>query len=240
MPRFFVETDKINDGIVTLDKENAHHISFSLRMKVGDMITVCDSHGVTRECEILALDGREVRARTVSASEDSAEPPYKAVLCQAIAKGDKMDTIIQKAVELGVYRIIPFESRNCIAKIKPEARVRKHERYNSIALAAAKQCGRSIIPKVEQVCTFGDLMKINDGERLFCYECADAPLAGHLLSDIIYFMIGPEGGFAPSEAETAIKCGWVPVSLGKRILRTETASAYLLSALSYERENKDI
>lgn len=240
MPRFFVENDKINDGIVTLDGENAHHISFSLRMKAGGRITVCDSGGVVRECEILSLDGKEVRARTVSVSEENAEPPYKAVLCQALAKGDKMDTIIQKAVELGVYRIIPFESRNCIAKIKPEARARKHERYNSIALAAAKQCGRGIVPTVEQVCTFDDLMKINDGKRLFCYECADTPLGGHLSSDLIYFMIGPEGGFAPCEAEKAIECGWEPVSLGKRILRTETASAYLLSALSYERENKDI
>lgn len=238
MPRFFVESDSINDGIVTLSGENARHISFSLRMKPGEHITVCDGEGRVSECEITDIDSSKVSARIVEVLRDNGEPPYRAVLCQAIAKGDKMDTIIQKAVELGVYRVIPFESKNCVARIKPEARAKKTERFRNIAKAAAKQCGRGIIPQIDEPCTFDDIMKIRDGERIFCYECSDTPLGGHLEGDLIYFLIGPEGGFSPSEAELAIENGWQSVSLGKRILRTETASAYFLCALSYERENK--
>ncbi len=238
MPRFFVENDSINDGVFTLTGENARHISLSLRMKTGEHITVCDAEGRVSECEITDIGSDTVKARALKVLRDNGEPPYKAVLCQAIAKGDKMDTIIQKAVELGVHRIIPFESKNCVARIKPEARAKKTERYRNIAKAAAKQCGRGIIPQVDEPCTFDDIMKIKDGERIFCYECSDTPLEGHLTGDVIYFLIGPEGGFSPLEAEKAAENGWQSVSLGKRILRTETASAYFLCALSYERENK--
>lgn len=242
MPRFFVERSAFSEDGILLTGENAHHLSYSLRGRVGDKVDVCDGTGTLYKCTVDTMDGVQVRLTIDDSMPADTEPPYEAVLCQAIPKGDKMDLIVQKAVELGVSRIIPFESANCVAKIKPEQREKKTARWQRIAEEAAKQCGRGIIPKVCEPMSFSLLLTECSGRyRYFCYECGGEPLSEAFSGigndmDPVYFMIGPEGGFAPSEAEAAVVSGFTAVSLGRRILRTETASLYFLSALSYEVE----
>lgn len=241
MPRFFVGREAIGEDTVILTGENARHLSFSLRAAVGDEITVCDGAGTVYTCALSAFDGERVTCRILSRCASATDPPYEAVLCQALPKSDKMDLVIQKAVELGVSRIQPFESANCVAKIKSDAREKKTARWQRIADAAAGQCGRGVLPTVAQPIGFDALLAQVQGHRFFCYECGGMPLheAFAVLPrapGTVYFMIGPEGGFSPAEAERAQACGWQAVSLGARILRTETAGLYFLSSLSYQME----
>ncbi len=239
MPRFFVGSESVSEGSILLTGENAHHLSFSLRGRVGDKVDVCDGTGTLYRCVVTAMDGVQVALSIESQLPADTEPPYEAVLCQAIPKWDKMDLIVQKAVELGVSRIIPFESANCVAKVKPEQREKKTARWQRIAEEAAKQCGRGIIPEVSLPCSFEEMLAGCRGKhRYFCYECGGQALPEALSgvgedNDPVYFMIGPEGGFSPAEAERTVSVGFTAVTLGRRILRAETAPMFFLSALSY-------
>lgn len=239
MPRFFVGRESVSEGSILLVGENAHHLSYSLRGRVGDKVDVCDGTGALYRCTVTAMDGVQVELSIDSELPADTEPPYEAVLCQAIPKGDKMDLIVQKAVELGVSSIIPFESANCVAKIKPEQREKKTARWQRIAEEAAKQCGRGIIPRVCPPCSFEEMLAGCRGKhRYFCYECGGQALSEALSgvgadNDPVYFVIGPEGGFSPSEAERTVAAGFAAVTLGRRILRAETAPLFFLSALSY-------
>ena len=251
MPRFFVNASQIDTerGTVSLVGADAHHIARSLRMAVGERITVCDAE---REylCVLDAFDDeREVTARITESREVSTEPPFRAHLYQALPKGDKLDSIIQKAVECGVSDVTPFESAHCIVRIKPEAEEKKTERRRRIALEAAKQCGRGTVPEVVPSVSFSEA--VSEASKadlaLFCYEGEGTqPLrtvlsffaAAHGDKELpeISLMIGSEGGFSPAEAERAAAAGMIPVGLGRRILRTETAAAFVLSCLVYEWE----
>jgi 16S rRNA (uracil1498-N3)-methyltransferase len=202
------------------------------------------------QCELVEFeDDKSVLARILTSRQMNTEPPFVAHLYQALPKGDKMDTVIQKAVECGVASVTPFESTHCVVRIKPEAEEKKTERRRRIALEAAKQCGRGTIPTVAPSVSFAEALKrATDADlALFCYEGEGTqPLRTVLASFIaehadldapaISLMIGSEGGFSPAEAQAAIEAGMIPVGLGRRILRTETASAFALSCLVYEWE----
>ena len=250
MPRFFVNADKISDGKVYLDGDNAHHISHSLRMAAGDEITVCDADGYEYDCVLSAFSSETVVADVTQKRRCDTEPPFRAHLYQALPKGDKLDTVIQKAVECGVYDITPFESSRCIVKSKPEAEDKKTERRLRIAHEAAKQCGRGILPCVYPTVNF---VKMLEGIKacdlvLFCYEGEGTFPLGKLLNKElprllngekepdIAIVIGSEGGFSPDEAEMITSAGAVAVGLGRRILRTETASGFALACLVYAAE----
>ncbi len=250
MPRFFVNADRIDQqaGTVTLTDANAHHIARSLRMAAGEHITVCDATN-EYDCVLQIFhDEREVIAHIESIKAVSTEPPFEAHLYQALPKGDKLDSIIQKAVECGVSSVTPFESAHCVVRIKPEAEEKKTERRRRIALEAAKQCGRGTVPTVAPSVSFAQaLQKASQAPlALFCYEGEGTrPLRTVLSAYVaehgeeaptISLMIGSEGGFSPAEAQTAIDAGMIPVGLGRRILRTETAAAFVLSCLVYEWE----
>ena len=251
MPRFFVSKEQISDDIITISGDDAHHIARSLRMAVGEHITVCDMQTSEYECELVAFDeDRVVTARILSQRTLGVESPLCITLYQALPKGDKLDTIIQKAVECGVSRVVPFESENCIVRVKQDAENRKTERRNRIAFEAAKQCGRGILPAVEPTLSFDAMLQqaLNANLVLFCYEGEDASSLRDVLMQYhstsvpndarktVAVIIGSEGGFAPKEAERARMAGCMIVNLGPRILRTETASAFVLSALAYEFE----
>ena len=252
MPRFFVDPSAISGDTVTLTGDNAHHVSFSLRLAPGDRIKVCDQT-TAYLCEMIAFDADTATARILSATPVDTEPPFAAYLYQALPKGDKLDTVIQKAVECGVTRVIPFESSRCIVRMKPEAEGKKTERRCRIAEEAAKQCGRGIIPTVSPTVTYADALRmaLDSDLVLFCYEGQNTmPLpviveqARPRLEAIheegrvptISIFVGSEGGFSPEEAAAAEAAGCSMTGLGKRILRTETASGFVLSCLIYALE----
>ncbi len=250
MPRFFVEPSAIHDSSVTLTDDNAHHAAYSLRLAVGDHITVCDQQRVY-DCILTHFDGQSVEASILSIGLPDTEPPYDAILFQALPKGDKLDSIIQKAVECGVSEIVPFESSRCVVHVKPEAETRKTERRCRIAEEAAKQSGRGVIPRMRETLTDYDAVLTEASAcdlALFCYEGEGTQPITSVLNGMecgprahgehprIAIVIGSEGGFSVEEARKARAAGLVMTGLGGRILRTETASSFVLSCLSYRYE----
>ena len=256
MPRFFVKnTDITPQGQVTLRGDSALHIAYALRLAAGEHITVCDGLK-TYDCVLNGFSPDKnnpwVTADVQSSWQIDTEPPYVAKLYQALPKGDKLDTIIQKAVECGACQIIPFESSRCIAHAKPDAEERKTQRRNRIAEEAAKQCGRGILPSVLPTMTFAEAME--DAAKadlvLFCYEAEGTKPLGVVLNELmpeinpathdtppkIAIIIGSEGGFSPDEASIAAQRGFAMIGLGRRILRCETAPTFVLGCLSYQYE----
>lgn len=246
MPRFFLppaDFDGISAGdVVTVTGDDARHISLALRMRTGDAVTLCDGAGTEYDGTLISLTPTAVEVEISASRRSTREMPVKITLYQGLAKGDKMDTIIQKAVELGVSRIVPVNTARCIMKMgdNPDKKI---ARWQKIANEAAGQCGRGILPEVSEPVSFKEALKAAKGDELslFCYEeiGKTKPLSA-CLPDIppntLSFFIGPEGGFAPEEADAAMDGGILPCGLGPRILRTETASGYLLAALSFRYE----
>lgn len=247
MPRFFIPSSAVgvrDDGskTVMICGEDALHIVRSLRMKAGEKLDVCDMTRREYSCVITEV-GESVFADVVSEKDSDTEPPYTAVLYQALVKGDKFDTVVQKAVECGVTKIIPVLTDRCVVRLDKKGAAKKAERWQRIALEAAKQCGRSIIPEIGELMTFKEA--VDDAAKadipLFCYEAErgytlSEALAGAKQQPEISVFIGSEGGFSVSEAEYAENHGLKSVGLGKRILRTETASSFVLACLCYEFE----
>lgn len=245
MPRFFVDNDRVADGSVSIVGEDAHHIARSLRMAVGEKITVCDRTGREYICAISSFDEeREVVAKILSSVESANEPSLYIRLFQALPKGDKLDTVIQKAVECGASEIIPFQSERCVVRIKDGAEERKNERRRRIAAEAAKQCGRSRLPEVRSAVSFAEAIALaaESDLCLFCYEGEGTEPLGRILrsreplSGSVSIVIGSEGGFSEAEAALAKEKGAVMTGLGRRILRTETASGFVLACLVMQSE----
>lgn len=249
MPRFFVDSGQIAAAAakVTLTGENAHHISRSLRMAAGETVTVCDGSGTDYLCRLCEFLPDCVIAEILSSSPSQSEPPYAVSVFQALPKGDKLDEVIQKSVECGAHRLVPFESSRCIVRLGDGKKDRdRTERRQRIALTAAGQCGRGVIPNVSPAVSFSAALREAASAELalFCYEGSGTVPLGRVLSDAhaggiprsISVMVGSEGGFSPEEAEQARAAGMTPVGLGHRILRTETAATFVLSCLSLEWE----
>lgn len=241
MPRFFVRQERVSDNRISIIGDDAHHIARSLRMAVGEEITVCDMQGNEYSCKIESFDeDREVIADILSVKSSENEPTCFIRLFQALPKGDKLDTIIQKAVECGVGEIIPFQSERCVVKIKSDSEERKAQRRQRIAAEAAKQCGRSVIPQIANPVDFSealDLAKQSD-VCLFCYEGDETEPLGNILRRFegnvpqsISIFVGSEGGFSQKEAGEARNAGMIMTGLGRRILRTETASGFVLACI---------
>ncbi len=249
MPRFFLSPELLRSAAaqsapVEIGGENARHISLSLRMKTGDRLLLCDGEGMEYDAAITAITSQAVTVQIDREYPSRSESPVASVLYQAIVKGDKMDTVIQKAVELGVSEIVPVETLRCVAKISPEAAEKKILRWQKIADEAAGQSGRGVLPKVHWPMNFSDAAKratqtVWDESRvaLICYEGEENQTLKTLLPPAppkqVSFFIGPEGGFEPTEIELAARLGILPAGLGRRILRTETASSFVLSSLCY-------
>lgn len=247
MPRFFVQKEQIENETVTLTGDDAHHVSRSLRMAAGECITVCDTTGTEYECELTDFLPDRVLAKILQTRKSETEPPYYAHVFQALPKGDKLDSVIQKAVECGASEITTFESARCIVRAKGENEGKKVERRQRIALEAAKQSGRGIVPQVNPTVSFAQMLEraAQADLPLFCYEgegtrtLADVLKSANLSADhtpTVSLVVGSEGGFSPEEAEAARERGLIPVGLGKRILRTETAASFALSCLVFALE----
>ncbi len=248
MPRFFVPPTQISNETVNIKGDDAFHISRSLRMAAGEHITVCDMNGKEYDC-VLETFSDSVTARIASEKRCETEPPFYAVVWQALPKGDKLDSIIQKSVECGASEIRLFESKHCIVKSDQKSEAKKLDRRARIAYEAAKQCGRGIIPKAFSPVSFDNMLA--EAARadipVFCYEGECTEKLGTILKakrselcgkekPTISIVIGPEGGFSREEAERAKAMGLFLTGLGNRILRTETVASFVLSALVYEFE----
>ena len=240
MPGFFVNKNDIGENEIFIVGDDARHIARSLRMAVGDEITVSDGDGEEYKCRLSRIRDDECTAEILSHSAALGEPPVKISLYMAYPKSDKLELIIQKAVELGAYEIIPFESSRCIKRPKAEKIEKQTARLSRIAEEAAKQCGRGILPIVREPVHFPEMLKLAAEAEcgLFCYEGSGtaslkSTLNENSLARSFSVIVGSEGGFSPDEAEAARAAGLKSVNLGPRILRCETAPIYALSALSY-------
>ena len=244
MYQFFVEPEQINtnDKSVIITGSDVNHIKNVLRMKVGEELSVSNGQdGCEYRCGIVGIDTDSIRCELRFIKEDGVELPVKVTLFQGLPKSDKMETIIQKAVELGAYEIVPVETKRCVVKLDEKKAKAKTVRWRNIAEAAAKQSKRGIIPNVEPPMSFSDALKYaSDMEiRLIPYELAqDMEHTRKILSNIrsgqrIALFIGPEGGFETDEIAKAKEAGFHAVTLGKRILRTETAGMTVLAWIGY-------
>ena len=253
MPRFFVEEPVPADARqLRLTGEDAHHIAAVLRMKEGQELVVCDGARSDLLCRIVQVSPGRIDLQILSRSANDTEPPYAVLLYQGLAKGDRMDQVIQKAVELGVTRIIPVTCRRSVALVREQDRGKKVLRWNRIAAEAAKQCGRGVRPPVDEPVSFADCLARAaaadlalipwEMERaksiraeLTVFQESLAGCAGNA-RPTISLIIGPEGGLTEEEVEKAAKAGIRPVSLGRRILRTETAGPAVLAMILYQFE----
>lgn len=239
MPRFFTETISENGGVITGD--DAKHISRVLRMKAGEGLTACDTKGYDYDCIIETVDDREVNLRVLSVNPSRSEPDVRVSLYQAMPKGDKLELIIQKAVELGVDSITPVMTKRCVSKPDKKSMAKKLERYNRIALEAAKQSGRGKIPQVLPMLEFKEALAqmAKTSCPILFYENATAPAKEVIAKagNDISILIGSEGGFDEEEVAMAQQSGCSVLSLGKRILRCETAPLAALSIIMFETGN---
>lgn len=235
--RYF--TAEIHDGLAVLEGADAKHLCVVLRAQPGEAVTVCDGRGADYACRVRAAAPARCELEIISSAPSASEPDVRAILYVGYPKADKLEFIIQKAVELGAHRIVPFFSRYCVAAPKKEDQ--KNERYNRIALEAAKQSGRGLVPRVELPLTYTQMIAQAAvcGTALFCYEAGGAPLLSRLAHGVktVAIVTGSEGGFSPEEAALAKEAGLVPVSLGPRILRCETAPLAALAVVMAQTGN---
>ncbi len=239
MPRFFIENP--NKEIIELQGENANHIINSLRMSVGDSVTICDGKSNDYLCTIVKILSNTVVLKVDKCVNNISEPSVNIHLYQAMPKGSKFEYIIQKSVELGASSITPVLTKRCISRPNEKSMKNKIVRYNKIAQQAAKQSGRGIVPVVYPMLSFEEAildMKKSDINILF-YECGGKKLNSIDICDNqnINFMIGSEGGFEIDEVKFAEKEGLIVGSLGNRILRCETAPLCVLSVFMYKTKN---
>lgn len=237
MPKFFTKTDYISDNELKIVGEDVSHISRVLRMSEGDSIIVCDGEGNDYDAIITSVSKTEVVAEIKGKYVCDAEPCVDVILYQALPKQGKMEYIIQKNTELGVKRIVPVYTKRCV--VKPSD---KTERWSKVAESAAKQCGRGIIPDVLPTISFDEALKqMKEYDlALMPYECEEEVSLKSVLKSTKYrtvsIFIGPEGGFDLKEIEAARNSGIRTVTLGKRILRTETAASAVLPIIMYEND----
>lgn len=236
MPRFFV--DSIEGSPIEINGGDARHIALSLRMKQGEELVLCDGKGHEALCGIASLCPESVVLDVKERRDSASEAKTRVTLYQALPKADKFEYIVQKAVELGVYRIVPVLTSRCISRPDEKSAAKKLERLRKIAAEAAKQSGRGIVPEVGGVLSFKNAIKEMSTAALpiFFFEHAEYPLCGCMekySGGDIAIMVGAEGGFSDEEAAFAEESGVLSASLGPRILRCETAPVAALSAIMY-------
>ena len=241
MHRFFVPQNFGNEMIIT--GVDAKHISKVLRMTIGDELQIVSDDGVTAQGKISFIDAACVKVGSLKIIGESNEPKVKITLAQGLAKGEKMDFIIQKAVELGVTSIVPVAMEHSVVQLDGAKAIKKVERWQKISESAAKQSKRNIIPLVQPVMSVAEMLaKNNCSTKIIAYECENQISLKSVLKEAIeqnkienlLLIIGPEGGISEDELDLARAAGAKPVSLGRRILRAETAGLVAMSAIFYE------
>ena len=246
MYHFFVSPRQIGDDEIRITGSDVNHIGNVLRMRPGEKICVSDGQKTDYCCIIDQITPEQVTARIVNRSEESRELPSRIWLFQGLPKGDKMELIIQKAVELGVYAVVPVAMKRSVVKLDEKKAAAKKRRWELISESAAKQSGRQTVPLIGEVTDLKGALKLaaNMKRKLLPYENetgmegARRAIESCGPGEEIAVLIGPEGGFEPEEVEQAKEAGFTALSLGKRILRTETAGLCVLSLLMFRLEGQ--
>lgn len=241
MYHFFVEPEQISEKEIRITGSDVNHIRSVLRMKPGEEILISSRAGGDYHCAVEEIGQDEVRTSIMWKEALGRELSCPIVLFQGLPKGDKMEMVIQKNVELGVHAIVPVSMKRCVVKLDEKKAQAKQKRWQQISESAAKQAKRGIVPEILPVMSFTRALDYAGDfeQKLLPYECAEG-IAGtrRILSGIqpgqkVAVFIGPEGGFDEKEVEEAKKAGFQVLTLGRRILRTETAGMMLLSVLGY-------
>lgn len=246
MQNFFVYDWQVQGNMITIEGTDVNHIVNVLRMKVGEDVSVHDDANRKYLCRIAELQEDKVCLSILEQQTSDTELPCRIYLFQGLPKGDKMEWIIQKGVELGAYAIVPVATKRAVVKLDEKKAQKKVARWNSIAESAAKQSGRGMIPEVLPVMKFAEALQFAEDLdlNLIPYEKAEGiadtkqRIAEIRPGQSIGIFIGPEGGFEEAEVEMAKEMQAVPVTLGRRILRTETAGMTMLSILMYHLESE--
>lgn len=244
MQHFFVTPDQVKEELIFVEGSDVNHMKNVLRMRIGEEVTISDGNNRQYLCEIRDYDNEQAILHILEEVNTDTELPSKIYLFQGLPKQDKMELIVQKCVELGCYEVIPVATKRCVVKLDDKKAKKKIERWQQIAESAAKQAGRGVIPEVHDVMSFKEALKYakNLDVMLIPYELAEGMketkqmISGIKPGQSIGIFIGPEGGFEREEVETAIQEGAKAITLGKRILRTETAGLTTLSVLMFHLE----
>ncbi len=252
MPKFFVENNQIKNDTIYIKDKDVNHIKKVLRKNIEDEITICNED--TKQdylCKITNIEENEITCKILKELETNVESNIEVSIFQGLPKADKMELIIQKSVELGVHDITPIEMKRCVVKLKEKDKTKKIERWQKISEVAAKQCGRNYIPKINNIENLKEISeKIKDYDTvLVAYEEEKENTLKNELKLLkkdnqennkkikIAIVIGPEGGIDKEEINALEKNGAKIITLGKRILRTETVALNVLSIIMYELEN---
>lgn len=236
MPRFFVDAPP--SGEFFLGGEAGRHGAKVLRLRAGESLTLCDGHGTDYPCTVLESTSDGLLLRVGEPQPNRSEARVKVIVCQCLPKSDKLETVVQKSVELGAVAIWPIECARCVARWDKKSVDKKLARLQKIALEAAMQSGRGLVPEVLPPASFRAALEaaVREGEALLFYESGGQSLKSALKAakDRLFLFVGPEGGFEPEETALAEELGAKLLTLGPRILRTETAPLAALAAVMYE------
>lgn len=241
MPKFFTARENITETEIIIDSEDAKHIQKVLRLGIGDEITVCDGRGIDYDAVISEIEKTRVVCSIKGSRKCDTEPRVKVTLYQGLPKAAKMDYIIQKTTELGITRIVPAKMSRCVMKLENTAAEKKKvDRWQKIAYEAAKQSGRGIIPEISMPMSIDEIIaELKEAELAFApYECEQETRLKSVVDSAgavknVSFIVGPEGGFDITEIEKLKEAGIKTITLGRRILRTETAGEAVLAMLMY-------
>lgn len=241
MSRFFVSKENISADKIIITGEDVAHIKKVLRLDCGDTLTLCDGAGADYLVRLEKLEAGSITAAIENVEKSRTEPPISVTLYQGLPKADKMELIIQKCVELGISRIVPVITERTVVRLaSPKDIENKLSRWQRISMEAAKQCNRGIIPQIGKPCNLAEALKEASLAQISVIPYENETKTG--LKTVLNrkdvktaaIVIGPEGGFTEGEVTLAAACGVTSVSLGPRILRTETAGFAVLSVLMYE------
>ncbi len=242
MPRFFIDYTPAVGEAAVIEGADARHIGGALRMTAGEVLTLCDGRGTDYACTVTAVEKERVTLSVDAAAPSTSEPTLAVTLYMGLPKGDKMELIIQKAVELGVAAIVPVATARCIVKLDGKDAAKKQIRWQKIAAEAAGQSGRGIIPTVELPVSWKEaLARFANENTLLCYEGGGAPI-GRLVTPAdtaVSLVVGPEGGFDVAEVEAVLAVGGKIATLGPRILRCETAPLAAIAVLMEKSGNME-
>lgn len=242
MSRFYVPKENITGERIIIEGEEAHHIIDVMRLGEGDDVVVFDGEGTEYAGKIVqvASNRKSLQVLTIETRDSSSDLSVKITIAQSIPKKEKMDYIMQKATELGVHSIIPIITDRTIVRPRDKSSSKKVSRWSKITLEAAKQCGRSDVPLIDEIIKFSALKDIFDNYELVLFACLSDDTVSLKEAipksppENILIVIGPEGGFSPKEISSARSKGVKMVSFGKRVLKSDTAGLFALSVLGYE------